>query len=205
VNKLYFGDNLDILREHIEAESVDLIYLDPSYNSNRGPRRIPLVIALIFFTVSFAGKTAAATVENHSVLHRFDTISSPVPTPLYIEIARMDSLLFHAFNTRDIEKFKQYFDTNLEVYQDNIGVRNYSESMVAFASIFKKNYVLTRSLVAGSMEVYPIKDYGAIQTGLHTFSHLENGEPQSATFKFMHIWQRKDDRWKITRLITYDH
>ena len=33
-NKLYFGDNLDILREHIADESVDLIYLDPPFNSN---------------------------------------------------------------------------------------------------------------------------------------------------------------------------
>ncbi len=33
-NQLYFGDNLDILREHIAAESVDLIYLDPPFNSN---------------------------------------------------------------------------------------------------------------------------------------------------------------------------
>lgn len=32
-NKLYFGDNLDILREHIADESVDLIYLDPPFNS----------------------------------------------------------------------------------------------------------------------------------------------------------------------------
>jgi hypothetical protein len=29
VNKLYFGDNLHILREHIKDEAVDLIYLDP--------------------------------------------------------------------------------------------------------------------------------------------------------------------------------
>ena len=29
-NKLYFGDNLDILRENVADESVDLIYLDPS-------------------------------------------------------------------------------------------------------------------------------------------------------------------------------
>src|ERR1035437_4770027 len=35
VNKLYFGDNLDILREHIADESVDLIYLDPPFNSKR--------------------------------------------------------------------------------------------------------------------------------------------------------------------------
>lgn len=32
-NKLYFGDNLDIMREHIPGESVDLIYLDPPFNS----------------------------------------------------------------------------------------------------------------------------------------------------------------------------
>jgi len=32
-NKLYFGDNLGILREHVETESVDLVYLDPPFNS----------------------------------------------------------------------------------------------------------------------------------------------------------------------------
>ena len=34
-NRLYYGDNLDILREHIPEESVDLIYLDPPFNSKR--------------------------------------------------------------------------------------------------------------------------------------------------------------------------
>jgi DNA modification methylase len=33
-NKLYFGDNLKILREYLEAASVDLVYLDPPFNSN---------------------------------------------------------------------------------------------------------------------------------------------------------------------------
>ncbi len=33
-NQLYFGDNLSILREHIADASVDLIYLDPPFNSN---------------------------------------------------------------------------------------------------------------------------------------------------------------------------
>lgn len=32
-NQLYFGDNLDVLRQNIETESVDLIYLDPPFNS----------------------------------------------------------------------------------------------------------------------------------------------------------------------------
>lgn len=33
-NHLFYGDNLDVLREHFEAESVDLVYLDPPFNSN---------------------------------------------------------------------------------------------------------------------------------------------------------------------------
>jgi site-specific DNA-methyltransferase (adenine-specific) len=33
-NTLYYGDNLHVLREHIAPESVDLIYLDPPFNSN---------------------------------------------------------------------------------------------------------------------------------------------------------------------------
>ena len=35
MNVLYYGDNLNVLREHIKDESVDLIYLDPPFNSKR--------------------------------------------------------------------------------------------------------------------------------------------------------------------------
>lgn len=35
MNTLYYGDNLKILREKIPSESIDLIYLDPPFNSNR--------------------------------------------------------------------------------------------------------------------------------------------------------------------------
>jgi len=34
VNTLFYADNLDILREYIAAGSVDLVYLDPPFNSN---------------------------------------------------------------------------------------------------------------------------------------------------------------------------
>ena len=33
-NQLYYGDNLDILRRYVDDESVDLVYLDPPFNSN---------------------------------------------------------------------------------------------------------------------------------------------------------------------------
>jgi DNA modification methylase len=35
MNTLYYGDNLEILRKYIKDESVDLIYLDPPFNSQR--------------------------------------------------------------------------------------------------------------------------------------------------------------------------
>jgi len=35
MNALYFGDNLDVLRKHVMDESVDLVYLDPPFNSKR--------------------------------------------------------------------------------------------------------------------------------------------------------------------------
>lgn len=35
MNTLYFGDNLELLKNHIADNSVDLIYLDPPFNSNR--------------------------------------------------------------------------------------------------------------------------------------------------------------------------
>lgn len=34
-NKLYYGDNLDILRRYIDDESVDLVYLDPPFKSQQ--------------------------------------------------------------------------------------------------------------------------------------------------------------------------
>ena len=35
LNKLFYGDNLDVLRRDVPSASVDLIYLDPPFNSNR--------------------------------------------------------------------------------------------------------------------------------------------------------------------------
>ena len=39
-NRLYFGDNLDVLRTHIADASVDLCYIDPPFNSKRNYNQI---------------------------------------------------------------------------------------------------------------------------------------------------------------------
>lgn len=114
-------------------------------------------------------------------------------------------MLFEAFNTRNLTALKSYFTNNLEVYQDNTGFRNYDETVQAFAGLFKMDYVLTRRPIIESIEVYPIKDYGAIETGQHTFCHTENEKLECATYKFVHIWENKDGKWKIAKIITYGH
>lgn len=158
------------------------------------PTSLNRILLICFLLFSLVARGAAQP-------HKQDAHAGP----LYRELATMDSLLFRAFNTRDLDGMKKYFSTDLEVYQDNTGFRSYGETMASFKELFAKEYVLTRELVQGSMEVYPIQAFGAIQTGLHTFSHREEGKMVRGTFKFLHVWEKTPEGWKIKRLITYDH
>jgi hypothetical protein len=124
---------------------------------------------------------------------------------LYQEIAKQDSLLFNAFNTRDIDLFKTMFTEDLEFYHDKGGLTGYEHTIDFLKTTAQGNNQLKRELVKGSLEVYPIPGYGAMEIGMHRFCHLDNGKQSCGTFKFVHIWQKKDNQWKITRVISYDH
>jgi ketosteroid isomerase-like protein len=131
----------------------------------------------------------------------------PVSKDLYDEIAHMDSVLFDAFNARDIEKLATVFSEDLEFYHDKGGLTDYQQTMDNFKSLFERNQHtgLKRVLMEGSMEVYPIKDFGAVQLGRHRFCHQENGKDDCGTFQFVHTWQKKDGQWKVARIISFDH
>ena len=118
---------------------------------------------------------------------------------------KQDSLMFRAFNAKDLAALGKCFDPGLEIFQDNAGYRNYAQTMDAFAGLFRQPYTLTRTLLPATVEIYPIKDYGAIMTGSHRFCHVENGREECATFKFVHIWKQEKDGWVVNRIITYDH
>jgi hypothetical protein len=134
-------------------------------------------------------------------------ISTPVSQNLYAEIAHMDSVMFDAFNAYDVEKLKTTFSDDLEFYHDKGGLSDYKQTMENFSKLFENNKTtgLRRDLVKGSLEVYPVKDYGAIETCLHKFCHVENGKDDCGTFKNVMVWQKKDGQWKVTRVISYDH
>jgi Domain of unknown function (DUF4440) len=56
----------------------------------------------------------------------------------------------------------------------------------------------------GTLEVYPLKGYGAVEIGIHRFHHPENAE-NVGDAKFVMLWQNKDGMWKVTRVISYNH
>jgi hypothetical protein len=127
------------------------------------------------------------------------------PQDLLKTIGSMDSEVFGAFNTQNMPKFKSLFTNDLEWYQDNAGLIPYNSVFETFDKNFHNESKLTRELVQGSLEVYPIKDYGAIETGTHKFSHLENGKENVGIYKFVMIWKTTDAGWKISRVISYNH
>jgi Domain of unknown function (DUF4440) len=136
---------------------------------------------------------------------RADVPATSPKDSLYYEIAHMDSVLFNAFNARDTLLLKTLFTTDLEFYHDNGGLTNYQQNMQSFKELASRNNGLNRQLVTGTMEVYPVKDYGAMQIGKHRFCHIENGKDDCGTFTFAHVWQRKDGQWKISRVLSYGH
>jgi hypothetical protein len=146
-----------------------------------------------------------ATMFCFSFLSAQEKKVAPTSKELYNEIAHMDSLVFSAFNSQNMVEFKPFFTEDLEWYQDNGGLIAYKTVFDNFNVTFHKDYKLTRELVVGSLEVHPIKDYGAIQIGAHRFRHIENGKEEIGTFKFLMIWRKKDGKWKISRVISYDH
>lgn len=120
-------------------------------------------------------------------------------------IARLDEKTFDAFNAHNAAALMSMFTDDVEFYQDNDGLKNYQECFGDFKKMFATATDIRRELVQGSLEVYPIKDYGAIEIGSHRFCHTENGKEECGTFKFVQIWRKTGDSWKMSRVISYGH
>ena len=122
---------------------------------------------------------------------------------LYRTISDLDTALFDSYNSCDLEKFKSFFTDDLEFYHDQGGLTVGSQTVTEQV---KKNICgkVRRELVAGTLKVYPMHGYGAVEVGSHRFQPAKGGEPTGEA-KFIHVWQRKDGAWKITRVISYDH
>jgi ketosteroid isomerase-like protein len=126
----------------------------------------------------------------------------PDDQELYNTIVAMDSVYFEAYNTCDLDKQASIYSDNIEFYHDKGGLMTSKQDLL---DAIEQNICgkVTRELVKGSIEVYPIKDYGAVEIGLHKFhNNMEEEKTPSNIGKFIIIWQHINDDWKISRVVS---
>jgi ketosteroid isomerase-like protein len=127
---------------------------------------------------------------------------------LFQTVSALDTALFDAFNRCDLAKLESFVTDDLEFYHDQDGL---SRGKKTFLEAIQKNICgkVRRDLVAGSLEVYPLKTYGALETGAHRFCDSRKmahcGEKDSGIAKFAMLWQQREGGWKLMRVISYDH
>ncbi|WP_226968098.1 nuclear transport factor 2 family protein [Zobellia roscoffensis] len=116
-------------------------------------------------------------------------------------IIKLDTEYFDAYNTCDMEKQADMYAEDLEFYHDKGGLSTSKQDLL---ESLEKNICgkVTRELVEGSIEVYPINGFGAVEIGLHKFHNNQEPNAISKPGKFIMIWQKTESNWKITRVIS---
>jgi hypothetical protein len=127
--------------------------------------------------------------------------------PLTQTITRLDSEVFDAFNRcadpAQLERHASFFSESVEFYHDKGGVTwNRADMLANTQKNACGNY--TREVIPGSVSVYPIKDFGAIELGSHRFCQTTSRKCEGLA-DFTMIWQQTDAGWKITRVLSYGH
>jgi ketosteroid isomerase-like protein len=120
-------------------------------------------------------------------------------------VAALDTALFDSYNRCNLERFASFIADDVEFYHDQGGV---TLGRAALTESVKRNICgrVTRELVPGTLQVYYMKGYGAVEIGIHRFHHPGHEDTEAVgEGKFIHLWQCKDGAWKITRVISYDH
>lgn len=123
---------------------------------------------------------------------------------LFETIQALDSKLFGAYNHCDLATLGAMVSDDLEFYHDQTGL---SVGRDLFITAIKQNICgkVERSLVPGSLEVYLLNGYGAVEIGVHRFRHRAQPEDTAGEAKFITLWRNKYGSWKVTRAISYDH
>jgi len=151
------------------------------------------LFALGLFSTNFSPGQSAAARQGERAQSLSATISS------------LDTALFSAVNHCETAKLGSFFAKDAEFLHDADSPLYGRDAIV---NSVKNNLCgkVERELVPGSLEVYPLKDYGAVEIGVHRFLHpgtQDHGVIGEA--KFIHVWKHEADGWEITRVISYQH
>jgi Domain of unknown function (DUF4440) len=125
------------------------------------------------------------------------------PTKIYDIIKSLDAKLFDAYNHCDLAVLGSMVSDDLEFYHDQTGL---SVGKAPFLAAIKQNICgkVQRTLIDKTLEVYPLKGYGAVEIGIHRFHH-PNEPDNIGDAKFVQIWHDDNGVWKVTRVISYEH
>jgi Domain of unknown function (DUF4440) len=141
--------------------------------------------------------------------------SIPNGDVLTAAIRAQDAALFEAvFVACDADAVKNMVTDDLEFYHDKWG--KIADSGASFAAKIAQgcerqtagaDYRARRELISDTLRVYPLNDYGALESGEHRFYKLEkDGSLEcTETSKFSMLWAYRDGEWRLARVISYDH
>ena len=122
-------------------------------------------------------------------------------------IHRLDHGLFDSFNKcadgAQLTRHASYFAEDVEFYHDNGGVTWTREAMLANTRQYACGKY-TRELVEDSFHVSPVKDFGAIATGVHRFCQIGTNECAGEA-DFVMVWRNTNGKWEVTRTLSFGH
>jgi hypothetical protein len=125
----------------------------------------------------------------------------PENLALYKTVVALDSTFFHAYNTCGMATMADMFDEDIEFYHDRGGLSTSKKDLLQALQNNICNKV-TRILIPGTIEVYEIPGYGAIEMGWHKFfNKQEPNAPQHAS-KFVQIWKNTNGKWTLARVVS---
>lgn len=155
---------------------------------------ITISIFLLIITLTLS------CITKKSPLNKIE-VYTPDDKELYNTIIEMDHQFFEAYNKCDLKKQSLMLSENIEFFHDKAGL---STSKKEILEAIKNNICgkVTRELIKGSIEVYPIKDYGAVQIGFHKFYNNQEPDAISKASKFIGIWKNENENWQMTKIIS---
>jgi ketosteroid isomerase-like protein len=142
--------------------------------------------------------------SSKNITYRVTKNYKPDNQTLYDTIVRLDSIFFAAYNncSTDLERYGAFYSDDIEFYHDQAGLNTSRQDIIDGT---EKNICgkVTRELVKGSIEVYPIRDFGAVEFGLHKFHNNQQPEgSESKVGRFVIIWEHIGNEWKIKSVIS---
>lgn len=122
---------------------------------------------------------------------------------LHKTIVMEDSIFFTAYNncSTQFEKYAAYYSDSIEFFHDQGGLMT-SKSLILDGT---KKFIcdkVTRELIPGTIEVYPIKNFGAIEFGYHQFRNNQEPGAKPHPSRFVIIWQQRANDWKIRKVVS---